>query len=154
MEISWGTPKKKCSKKRRQDGAKPCLVIQAKKDYKGMVKANLIPNCPITPSDVINMQDIVGPDLGSILGKMVRQSPGPVVADYMAVPCLLVEANMAVTLAAVDRTALLVTVSQRIKFVTAEHMPVRMATSLIKHLMRILLVYGRAGFRVRTILTA
>jgi hypothetical protein len=51
-----------------------------------------------------------------------------VVADYVAVPHLLVEANSIVTLAAdvlfVDGTAFLLTVSRRIKFVTAEHVPV------------------------------
>jgi len=36
--------------------------------------------------------------------------------------------------------------------VTAEHVPVRTATSLSKHLKRVLAVYGRAGFVVRTIL--
>ncbi len=35
---------------------------------------------------------------------------------------------------------------------TAEHVPVRTATSLSKHLKRVLEVYGRAGFVVRTIL--
>ncbi len=35
---------------------------------------------------------------------------------------------------------------------TTEHVPVRTALSLSKHLKRVLEVYGRAGFRVRTIL--
>jgi hypothetical protein len=36
--------------------------------------------------------------------------------------------------------------------VTTEHLPVRTVTSLSKHLQQVLLVYGRAGFRVRSIL--
>jgi hypothetical protein len=79
-----------------------------------------------------------------------------VVADYVAVPCLLVEANKVITLAAdvffMDRMAFLLRVSQRMKFVMAEHVPVQTAMSLSKHLKRVLKVYGRAGFRVRTIL--
>jgi hypothetical protein len=79
-----------------------------------------------------------------------------VVGDYVAVPCVLEDANKVVMLAAdvffVDGTAFLLTVARRIKFVTAEHVPVRMATQLSKHLKRVLMVYGRAGFRVRTIL--
>ena len=66
------------------------------------------------------------------------------------------DANKAITLAAdvffVDGTAFLLTVAQRIKFVTAEHVPVRTGLSLSKHMKRVLDVYGRAGFRVRTIL--
>jgi hypothetical protein len=52
----------------------------------------------------------------------------------------------------VDGTAFLMTVSRQIKFITAEHIPVRMAKSLSKHIERVLMVYGRAGFKVRTIL--
>ncbi len=66
------------------------------------------------------------------------------------------DANKAVTLAAdmffVDGIAFLITVSRRIKFVTTEHLPIRTATSLSKLLQQVLLVYGRAGFRVRSIL--
>jgi hypothetical protein len=86
----------------------------------------------------------------------VRPTPAPVVADYVAIPWQLVDANKAVTLATdvffVDGIAFLITVSRRIKFVTTKHQPVRMATSLSKHLQQVLLVYGRAGFRVRSIL--
>ncbi len=74
----------------------------------------------------------------------------------MAVPRLLVEANKVVTLAAdvffVDSTPFILTVSCRMKFVMAEHVPTRMAMSLSKLLTQVLDVYGRAGFRVRTIL--
>jgi hypothetical protein len=78
------------------------------------------------------------------------------VADYVEVPRLLVQNNKVVTMVAdaffVDGTAFLITVSWRIKFVTAEHLQVRMATSLCKHLGRVLQVYARAGFLVRAIL--
>jgi hypothetical protein len=61
-----------------------------------------------------------------------------VVADYVAVPHSLVETNKVITMAAdvffVDGTAFLLTMSQQIKFITAEHVPMRMAKSLTKHL--------------------
>jgi hypothetical protein len=86
----------------------------------------------------------------------VWRTPAPVVADYVKVPRSLVQNNKVVTMAVdiflVDGTAFLVTVSWRIKFVTAEHLQVRTATSLCKHLDRVLQVYARAGFLVRTIL--
>ena len=92
----------------------------------------------------------------SVRGKTVRTRPAQVVGDYVAVLRSLVDANKALTLAAdaffVDGTAFLLTVARRIKFVTAEHLPVRTALSLSKHMKRVLDVYGRAGFRVRTIL--
>ena len=80
----------------------------------------------------------------------------PVVADYVAVPRLLVDANKVLTLAAdvffIDGTAFLMTVSRRLKFIMVEHVPVWTGTQLSKHIKRVLEVYGRAGFRIRTIL--
>jgi hypothetical protein len=103
-----------------------------------MVSSNIIKNCPITVSDVTNAQNIFGPDLASVQGKTMQRTPAPVVADYVALPRSLVEANLIVMLAAdvffVDRTAFLLTVSRRIKFVTAEHVPVRTAKCYGKHL--------------------
>jgi len=79
-----------------------------------------------------------------------------VVADYVAVPRELVAANKTMPLVAdvffVDGTAFLLTASRRIKFVMAEHLPVRTALSLSKHMTCVLEVYGYAGFRVRSVL--
>jgi hypothetical protein len=128
----------------------------SKGDFKGIVSRNLIKNCSVTTTDITNACKIFGPDLASIRGKTVQQTPAPVVADHVAVPCSLVEQNGIVTMAAdvffVDGTAFLVTLSRWIKFITVEHVPVRTAISLSKHITRVLQVYERAGFRVRTIL--
>jgi hypothetical protein len=128
----------------------------SEKDFQGLVSGNLINNCPISLSDMSNARAIFGPDLASVRGKTVRKKPAPVVTDYVAVPRMLVEATKVITLAAdvffVDGTTFLLTVGRRLKFVTAEHVPVRTATSLSKHIEQVLEVYGRAGFRVRTIL--
>ncbi len=60
------------------------------------------------------------------------------VADYVAIPRGIVVRNQIVTMAAdvffVDGIAFLVTLSRKIRFVTAEHVPVRTAKSLSKHL--------------------
>jgi hypothetical protein len=128
----------------------------SKKDYKTMVSNNLIPECPIAPTDIANARAIFGPDLPSVRGKTVQTRPALVVGDYVVVPQSLADANKALTLAAdiffVDGTAFLLTVVRKIKFVMAEHLPVRTALSLSKHMKQVLDVYGRAGFRVRTIL--
>jgi hypothetical protein len=128
----------------------------SEKDYQGLVSGNLINNCPISSFNVSNARAIFGPDLASVRGKTVRKKPAPVVTHYVAVPHTLVEANKVIMLAAdvffVDGTAFFLTVGRRLKFVTAKHVPVRTATSQSKHIKRVLEVYGRAGFRVRTIL--
>ncbi len=102
------------------------------------MSGNLITNCPITTTDISNACAMFGPDLASIRRNTVQRTPVPMVADYMAVPRSLVETNKVITMATdvffVDGTAFLLTMSRRIKFIAAEHMPVRMAKSLAKHL--------------------
>jgi hypothetical protein len=72
----------------------------SEKDYQGLVSGNLINICPFSLSDVSNAQAIFEPDLASVREKTVRKKPAPVVTDYVAVPCMLVEANKVITLAA------------------------------------------------------
>jgi hypothetical protein len=82
--------------------------------------------------------------------------PAPVVAEYVLVPRPLVETNRIIRLAAdvffVNGTPFLMTVARRMKFITVEHVLVRTATNLSKHIKQVLEVYKRAGFIVRTIL--
>ena len=92
----------------------------------------------MTDANIANLGNIFSLDLTSIQGKMVRHTPAPVVADYVAIPWGIVERNQIVMMAAdvffVDSIAFLVTLSRMIRFVTAEHVPVRTAKSLSKHL--------------------
>jgi hypothetical protein len=151
-----GYTKREVTQAKEARRAQAMMGNPSEKDYKGMVSNNLIAICPITSRDVSTAWTIFGPDLASIRGKTVRRAPEPVITDYVAVPRTLIEANKVIMLAAdvffVDRTAFLLTVARRIKFVTVEHVPVRTTTSLSNHLKCVLEVYGRAGFVVRTIL--
>ena len=115
----------------------------------------MIANCPVTTTAITNARDIFGKDLASVRGKTVRWAPAPVVGDYVAVPRGVIDKNKSVTLAAdvffVDGIAFLLTVLRNIKFITAEHVATRTAKRLSKHLDRVIQVYTRAGFNVRTI---
>jgi len=128
----------------------------SEKDVKGLVSNNMIMNCPVTTTAIINTRNIFGKDLVSVRGKTVRWAPAPVVGDYVAVPKGVIEKNKTVTLAAdvffVDGIAFLLTVSKNIKFNTAKHEATRTAKSLSKHLDCVIQVYTQAGFSVRTIL--
>jgi hypothetical protein len=151
-----GYTKKGVIKAKEARWAQAVMGNPSEKDYKGVVSNHLISNCPVTHTDITNACAIFGPDLPSVQGKTVRQTPAPVVTDYVEVPRSLVELNKTVTLAAdvffVDGTAFLITMLRRIKFMTAEHVPVRTAKSLAKHIDRVINAYNRAGFILRTIL--
>jgi hypothetical protein len=132
------------------------LGSPSKKDLQGLVSGNMIANCPFSLSDVTNAKIMYGPNIPRTRGATVWRRPAPVVTDYVTVPHLLVEANKVIMLVGdvffVDGTAFLLTVSGHLKFVMAEHVPVRTAMHLSKHIKRVLDVYGRANFKIRTIL--
>jgi hypothetical protein len=101
--------------------AKEACRVQAmmgnpsKKDYKGMMSGNLIAKCPVNTTNISNAHVIFGLDLASIKGKTACRTRAPVVADYVAVPCSLVDNNKVITMAGdvffVDGMAFLLTMS-------------------------------------------
>ena len=95
-----------------------------KEDFKGMVKGNMIQNCPGIPSAITNARTIFGSILPSLRGKTVQRTLAPVVSEYVLVPKKVVDRNKVETLAAdvifVDGTAFLLSVSRQIKFITEE----------------------------------
>ena len=49
------------------------------REFQLLVHLNLLKDCPITNSDIINAHKIFGPDLANLRGKMVCQKPRHVV---------------------------------------------------------------------------
>ena len=43
------------------------------------IENNLLPNCPMNHRDVLRVEQIFGPDIGSLKGKTVRRQPPRVV---------------------------------------------------------------------------
>jgi hypothetical protein len=113
-----GYTKKELLQAKEARRAQAMLGNPSEKDFKGIASSNIIPNCPITHSNVTSERKIFSPNLASIRGKTVCRTPAPVKGDYVAIPREIVEANAAVTLAAnvffVDGTAFLTTVSRKV----------------------------------------
>jgi hypothetical protein len=63
----------------------------SEEDFKGMVRGNMIKNCPVTPDAITNARAIFDPNLPSLRGKTVWKTPAPVVSDYVLVPKEVVE---------------------------------------------------------------
>ena len=59
------------------------------RDFLHFVDNNLIPNCPITRQDILAAEHILGPDLGSLKGKTVRQKPCPVKVHISNIPATI-----------------------------------------------------------------
>jgi hypothetical protein len=76
------------------------VATPSPRDFQGMVRHNMLKDCPITNADITNAHTIFGTDLATIRGKTVRRRPKRVITDYVNIPRELVEVNQRVTLAA------------------------------------------------------
>jgi hypothetical protein len=90
-----GYTKRKVLQAKEARRAMGMIENPSKRDFKNMVRGNLINKCPVTSDDITNACAIFGPDLANLRGKRVQQRPPPV-----AVPQEVVESNKIVTLAA------------------------------------------------------
>ena len=128
------------------------LGVPSTKDYIGAITNKMIPNTRVTVEDIKNAEIIFGKDLGSIMGKTTRSRPAPVVSDLILLPPDLLKAHKEVTLSAdiffVNKVAFFTTISQHIKFVTADRLVDQKAPTILKSLLCILAVYQRRGFIV------
>ena len=123
----------------------------------GMVRANMITNCPATESAVHNANRIFVPDLAGVRGRMVRRAPEVVwTGDYISVPPAVVERFRYMTIAAdimfVNGVPFLVTVGRGLNLITSEYTPVRTAKHLCAGIEHVIELYKHGGYTVGTVL--
>jgi hypothetical protein len=76
------------------------IASPSERDFQGLVRLNLLKDCPITNNDITNAHIIFGPDLANIRGKTVRKKPDHVRTDYVEIPQILFDVHSRVTLLA------------------------------------------------------
>ena len=122
------------------------------KDFEGMVRSNLIRNCPVQPRDISVAHKIFGPDVASLKGKTVRRRPEPVVSEYVHVPREILALNNEVEVAAdvlfVNGYPFLLSVSRKIKFMTVEYLPRHCEEDLASSIRKIVKLYEKRGFKI------
>jgi hypothetical protein len=103
------------------------VATPSKRDFQCLVHHNLLKDCPITPDDVNNANNIFGPDLATIRGKTVRQKPERIITDYVKIPRDFFEKHYRITLVAdvmfVNLVPFLVSASHSLNLITIEHAP-------------------------------
>jgi hypothetical protein len=67
--------------------------------YLAIVDNNLLPNCPVTRTDILAAEVVFGPYLGSLKGKTVRKDTDHVHPEYENIPRELMELYQDVTIA-------------------------------------------------------
>jgi hypothetical protein len=126
------------------------------RDFKNMVRSNMIKNCNVTPIDIDNAYTLFGDDITSLRGKTVRTTPDPVMADYVEIPKEILDLNKDLTVAAdimfVNGPPFVTSISRKVKFITIEYVTSRSETNLVKSLLKIISLYKTRGFTPSTAL--
>jgi hypothetical protein len=120
------------TKKRIKQAIAACRLIgmiasPSKRDFQGLVRLNLLKDCPITNADIVHAHKIFGPDLANIRGKSVCRKPEWVTLDYVNIPRVILDVHSRVTLVAnvmfVNGVPFQVLASRNINLITIEHVP-------------------------------
>ena len=126
-------------------------------DHIKYVEQGLTPNCPITKEDIICAEDILGPNLGSLKGKMTRKTtervtlnsldnlPNELLSEYGNV-------TISVDIMYINKIPFMMTTSHTIHFGTAEMIKNETKSTIIKSLQQIIYTYHRHGFKIKHIL--
>jgi hypothetical protein len=101
-------------------------------------------------------EKIYGPSVPILKGKTTRQTPNTVISDHVAVPPHILSANKYVTLSGdlffANRVPFFATISDHIKFTTAEHIVDHKIAQLVQASKHVQAVYAARGFHVKSML--
>jgi len=121
--------KNKYSFRQYSNARKACLLQSTvgRPSTKGLIRyveGNMIPNCNIIRDDIVCTDDIFGPNLGSLKGKMTRRPTIHVCTSWTSVPQEIIEKYGKVTLAvdimAINEIPFMIMTSRNIHFSTAK----------------------------------
>ena len=125
------------------------------RNFKFILRQNLIRNCPVTVEDVNIAEKIYGPDVGSLKGKTTRQKPKPVTRDIISIPKALVKNHSNIELCMdtmfVNNIRFLTSIDRTIRFRSAVYMRKGTHAAYYKAIDDILRVYNAAGFYITMI---
>jgi hypothetical protein len=127
-------------------------------EFTGMVREQLLTNCPVTVRDVDNANRIFGPDVANLRGKTTRTKPNRVRVEYVQIPWDFVQLHkhkyvmLVADVMFVNGLSFLVTSLQGLSLVTIEHLPLRTAKCLVHTLERVFRIHATDGFVIQTAL--
>jgi hypothetical protein len=121
------------------------------KRYIELANGGRILNCDVTGQDIINAEDIFGPDVGSLKGKTVRKASDIVRSGgLLPIPALIMahyrKIILCVDVMKVNKMPFLVSISRAIKFGTVAWLKNAKADTIMTHIKDIHKIYVKRGF--------
>jgi hypothetical protein len=125
--------------------------------YLSIIANNLLPNCKVTINDITMAEDIFGNNLGSLKGKTTRGRPTHVeVHQPNPIPITIMdkynEFTLAINVIFINNIPFFTSISQHIKFGTAERLINRQASNLMKAIKGICNVHALRAFTITLVL--
>ncbi len=124
-------------------------------DFRWVVQANQIEDCPVKVQDIDVAAQVWGKDLDALKGKTTRSRPIHVAADFIKVPKELLKLHKEVYITAdiffVNKIPFFLTLSRRIRFTAVNHLADRKIKSIFKAFEEIYKFHLNQGFRVTTV---
>ena len=108
-------------------------------------------NCDVTRQDILNAEDIFGPDQGSLKGKTAQKASNQVRSGVMVPLPAVIRDNyrrifLCVDVMKVNKMPFLITMSRAIKFGSVAWLKNAKAPTLLAHITEIRNVYIKRGF--------
>ena len=115
------------------------------KDFIRILKASSLPNCAVTPWDVVIANKLFGPDVGPLKGMTMRCGP-PIIDSPMSVDITPIlkyygEVTLCMDLMYMNKVPLLVTLSRNVRFGMVEAVKDRKETTLLKSIATVASLY-------------
>ena len=128
------------------------LGCSSVENFKYILKANMIKNCPVTSTDVDVAEKIYGPDMGTLKGKTTRKKPVPVKDDLVEIPPEIKSQHKNLTLDIdvmyVNGMPFLTAIDKSIRYRSAVPLANRTSKSLYTAIDKIFRHYNKSGFTI------
>jgi hypothetical protein len=128
------------------------LGFPSVQDYKWIVKANMLKDCPVISQDVDVALKVWGNQVPMLKGKTIRRKPPVVTENVVQVPKEIRLLHRRVTLVIdiffVNKIPFFATLSLRICFLSVTHMSDRKAPTIFKALKNMHNFYLQRGFQI------
>jgi hypothetical protein len=122
------------------------------KDFKWIVRSNLIKDCPVTVRDIDVAISIWGKNVSALQGKTTRKKSIPVARDFVKVPKELLKLHREVFLTGdiffVNQIPFFLTLSRKIYFTAVNHLANRTVPHIFKAFKEVYQYYLQRGFRI------